>query len=551
VSTVDNQFEYIFDGKWDEPPAAPEEKPPQQPQPQRKQKKNKSPTLLKLSPHRKGCPNENASFAEIRNMYSNCNDSCLWDLFVRCNGDADYCVNLLCDEDKTDQMDAGNDLTCACFGNDVTKDVEKVKKDQPQSSPKMKPKKAKTEAVKQVNFDEWLQTKEMIEKSITIGQEHYPDHVNRVKEWKNILSQPVQVMEQGVGAIVQSSSESVEDRQQLTIDRNLLLELDDEYGGGLLRGFPSDVKLPSKVFVRKSIACQLYLDIMEAYYAQEEENRLQMLKDDEELAKKLNEEENKKNSKQPEPQINGMSVWVNDGDDTEDMALKMSKEKLEQLFPGLNRVDLMEIFQGNNYNFDETVALIQDSLLCTPEERKAIAESKKKVFNKRWEEMKRTDNLDDPPASYTSGYTEEHLKTVEILREEIANLQEEQKACRRKAQEAIQKKQYETATYFTNVASLNKQYESEKTHEVANLMAGIHEKTHGTNSTTVDLHYHSMTQAETVLNNFLDRHIKRLREVQRPFIELSIITGKGTHSSNGLANIKIQTKGQIRDRKLQ
>lgn len=197
----------------------------------------------------------------LRSMYPTCNDSYLWDLFKRCNGDADWCANLLFDEDKTDQMDGGSDLTCSC----ESKDVEKVKKvQQQQASPTMKPKKTKIEA-KQISLDELLETKELIEKSITIGQEHYPEHVNKVREWKNIQprSQTVvpDLVEQGDGFNVPSPTEAteIEERLELTIPVEMIRELDDEYGGGLLRadkeGF---VKFPKKILVRTSVAVLLF-----------------------------------------------------------------------------------------------------------------------------------------------------------------------------------------------------------------------------------------------------------------------------------------------------
>lgn len=544
-------FDNIFDKNWDavQPEVEVEKEQIVPEQPQRKQKKNKPPAK-KLSPHRKDCPNENATFAIVRNMYSTCNDSYLWDFFVRCKGDADWCVNLLCDENLTDQMDAGCSLTCNCFGNEVSKVVvEKAKKvAQPQPSPTVKSKKAKTDAAKQINVDDWLETKEIIEKSIQIGHEHYPDHVNKVRGWKS---------GQDVTPAEQDNVTRFDERQELTIDRSLILELDVKYGEGLLEGvLGREIRFPSKIMIRKSTAFQLYLEIMEAHYVPEEDSRLKMLKADEELAKKLNDEENKKNEKKPEILMNGNNVWanMNNGDDGDDIALKMSKEKLVQLFPGLNKNDLLEIFEGTGYNFDDTVSLIEDSLITTPEERKEIAASKRKIFNSPWHdesEKKTVVVVERPTVSSDTGYTEEHLKTLEDLRQEIDYHQEEQKVCKMKAQESHQKKQYELATYYSNVAFFHHGREAEKKHEGANLMAGIHEKTHGSNSETVDLHFHSVLEATAVLDNFLDRQIEKLRKIKKPWVELSIITGKGTHSSNGLANIKIKTKSRLMERNLQ
>lgn len=285
---------------------------------------------------------------------------------------------------------------------------------------------------------------------------------------------------------------------------------------------------------------------MEAYCAQMEEKRLKTLRDDEAFAKKLSEEENRKSSPQPQPVTNGNNVWVN-GDDDEDIALKISKEKLLKLFPGVDASMLMQVYKSSNYNFDETVSYVQDSLLCTPEERKQIQASKKKVFNTPWKEQA-PKKQSEPELS--SSYTDEQLKTVDVLRQEIADHQDSQKVLRQKVADANRSKQFEVAAYYNNVAQLEKQHEMEKTHAVGNLIAVIHEKTHGTNSTTLDLHFHSMIEAQTVLDNFLDKRIEKLRAINRPYMELQIITGKGTHSTNGMANIKIQTKNRLKARML-
>jgi DNA-nicking Smr family endonuclease len=89
----------------------------------------------------------------------------------------------------------------------------------------------------------------------------------------------------------------------------------------------------------------------------------------------------------------------------------------------------------------------------------------------------------------------------------------------------------------------------EANHEVANLMAGIHEKTQAS-TTTLDLHYLNLVEASCLLDTFLDKQIERLRNIRRPFQELFIITGRGAHSQNGLANIKIKTKSRLQERNL-
>lgn len=593
-------FQQNFDDEWDLPKELAKEKvppgiekatPKQETEPQSqsqrkkaKNKQNRSPPL-KLSPHRKNCPNENSSFSQIRELYPTVNDSYLWDLFERCKGDADWCVNLLCDENLTDQMDAGSDLSCACFGSNVTKAVVNETKEntapnhqQGQSSPTFKSKKAKAEVSKQIDLGEWLGAKELIEKSITIGEEHYPEHVNQVKNWRKGLQAPVEPafanadVERPESPKTSISPDIGDELHSLTISNELITELDEEYGGGCLKNIVNNKhKFPPKIFIRKSTAMQLYLEIMEAYYSQEEEARLEVMKNDEELAKKLNEQQMNENAQKPpvkgSKKNNGakdvlklldnvikyeselLNTWTSQ-ESSDDMALKMSKDKLIEMFPGINKNMLMEIFAGANHDFNETVELIQDSLNCTPQERKEIAQVQKKVFNAPWQAPDVTNDPGDEKAEETKvGYTSEHLKTVENLRQEIKDHHEEQQVCYQKARDAIQKKNYELATYLSNIANFHKMKADEAKHEVANLMAGIHENTQKSD-TVLDLHFLNLVEAVTLLDTFLDKNISRLRAIKKPYEDIHIITGRGLHSANGVATIKNKTKSRLRERNL-
>lgn len=502
---------------------------------QRKNKQTQSPTSG-LTPHRLSCPNENPSFTQIRELYPDVKDSYLWDFFEQCKGDADWCVNLLCDENLADQMESGSDLTCSCFGSDVTEIVLPAPKPAQLQSPAIKPKKSKAETSKQINLDDWLIAKEAIERSVTIGNEHYPAHVNMVRKWKQGPPPEPEVVEDQT--FVHNRSPDVEDElHAVPIAADLILELDEHYGGGLLKS--GEHEFPSKIFIKKSTAHLLYLEIMEAIYSQEEEARILTIKKDEELAKQLSELQ-----VEPKKAPKGRFVEL---DEPENIALQMSKEKLVEIFPDIPKSDLMEIFSSNGFNFKDTVATIQDSLFCTTEERKEIAKKQKKAFNTPWqgsEDKPETKSDDDK-----DGYTSAHLKTIEDLRQEIQDHNEEQKVCYNKARAAIQSKNYELATYLSNIATFHKSKSEEARHEVANMMANIHEKTQASN-TTLDLHFLNLIEAATLLDTFLDKNISRLRAVKKPYTEVNIITGRGAHSINGVSTIKNKTKSRLRERNL-
>ena len=590
-------FQQVFEEHWSQPvekvpPLVEKETPKKEaepkPQPQRKKGKNKQnrSTQSKLMPHRKNCSNENPSFSQIRELYPSVNDAYLWDLFERCLGDPDWCANILYDENLTDQMDAGSDLSCSC-GSDVStravvnEPVEQIAQNQQQaqSSPTTKSRKAKTEAAKQIDLEDWLCTKELIEKSVTINEEHYPEHVKMVKNWKQVptatpeVEAPLINGERSETPKISFSPDIGDELQALTISNVLIMELDEEYGGGCLKSeMDNQHKLPLKIFIKKSTAHQLYLEIMEAFYSQKEEARLEGIKNDEELAKQLYEQSlldqpsklaakgsRKNNSAKDKLELldlqyqKELNIWKIE--ESDDIALKISKDKLIEMFPGINKEMLMEVFAGAKHNFNETVELIQDSLNCTAQERKEIAQVQKKVFNTPWQTVQQSSSIttsgrDDENCDETQeGYTKDDLETVENLRQEINDHIEEQQVCYQKSRDAIQKKNYELATYLSNIANFHKLKAEEAKHAVASMMAGIHENTHKSD-TTLDLHFFNLVEAATLLDTFLDKNISRLRAIRKPYEEIHIITGRGAHSANGIATIKNKTKRRLQERHL-
>lgn len=465
--------------------------------PKGKNRKNKKKNKTKLVAHRMHCPNENQSFSQVRELYPNVNDTYLWDLFERCQGDPNWTVTILIDENKTEHMSSGNQLTCTCFTAEEhkpveTRRVEVIKKSQ---SPPSSAKKTKQE-LKQI---ELMDTKVAIEQSIRFAPEHYPDHVNTVKEWKmpQVPKEELPVVESTAMSSSPDFFDIGDELQPLTISKELLLELDEEYGGGLIKSYMSgeDFEFPSQFFVKKSIAHQLYIELMQCFCSQQEEKKFSDLHKDEELAKELHEQEQraaanqktapKKNAKERQTEFlnelykDRVDEWDQNDSSEESLARKISKDKLLELFPDFERNLLLEIWKATGYDFQETVDSVKDSLFCSTEERDKVDKAQKEIFNKPWDQKPiQSEDID--------GYTSEQLKTVDDLREEIVDHNEERKACQLKAQEAIRSKNFEVATYYSNIAQFHKRRGEECAHEVANLMTGIHEKTQGS-SKTLDL----------------------------------------------------------------
>lgn len=438
------------------------------PQPQRQ--KNKPVVLTNnLVPHQQGCPSENPAFAQIRELYPNINDRCLWDLFENCNGDADWTVNLLYDENKFENTDSGAELTCNCVNGTPYKETtrEEVQKDIPRTPNRNK----KTENVKQVNLDGWMATKRIIEESIQIAAPHYTDNMKKVRSWKG-KPVPAEIELEEVPVIDTNESLSpVESLVEVTVSQELVQQLDNHFGTGILKN--DSKSIPSKVFISKTVAHQLYLEILEAFYSKHEEDKLKAIKEDADLAKVLMEQEkclkypqmygneNPENFKdimdmEAALQMYGKEVkasWQTEEPDS--MALTMSKEKLIKQFPGIDKDVLMEIFAGFNHNFDDTVATLQESLKHnTPVDNIEMSGKLKQRAQEKLTmlEEKTTDNMQ----SYADDNYGAEMADLEECRETVEFHRNSQKTCIQRSREAINEKKYELATYYSNVARIHK-----------------------------------------------------------------------------------------------
>lgn len=422
-------------------------------------------------------------------------------------------------------------------------------------------KKVKTQADSEAS----LATKAAIEASIQIRPEFYPDHVRSVKTWKQPLL-PTPPVVNAVEDFSQAQTSCLGDQVvALSIDEKLILELDDQFGDGLLKfALDRSKNFPEKIFVNENTARQLYQQIMDAYHSQEVESQLEAVKNDRILAQSLH--ENEKAIKYPklfvEPNGNFKKIMENeealkqyDNDmngyqkDNETLAIVIKKQRLYKAFPGVPQIEINNLFEVLAFDFNETVKMLQENHGFNKEQCKEVEE--KLAKDSVW----RSDSSSDESENFgeeieVNGKSENGtLKAVEDLREEINHHMEGQKRCYEIAQEKKSKKDFHTANYYIDMASLHKQMAAEKKLEVASMVAGIHAQDQES-STTLDLHYHNIIEATTLLNTFLDKNISRLREIRKQYSELSIITGRGAHSKNGVATIKNMTIQQLRDRNL-
>lgn len=553
----------VFPEKWDQPTEKEEtnkvkEDKVQLPQPQRKQRKDKNdPNFV---PHRRNCPYENEKFTQLRELYPDVTDSYIWDLFVQCKGDPNWVAEILCEDNKTQDMQNGDDLSCDCgiqksSSSSSSDAASPVSKKVLQSNNARKNTPVKTKKVKSVN-SESLATKAAIEASIRIDEKFYPEHVRAVKTWKTPLLPTPTTSGMENGQPPPPTNELVD----LTIDKRLIFELDDRFGDGLLKF--AQREFPERIFVNESTARQLYEQIMEVFKSQEAESQLEAVKNDLAFAQQLAEIErtekypklfdetsgNLKDIMEREEALNNyerdMNGWQKEN---ETLAIVIKKQRLYKAFPGVPQIEVNNLFEVLEYNFSETVKMLQENLGYNNDQCKKV---KDQLDNdKLWRSESSSEGEDAEEEAEDPNSENGVFKNIENLREEIQYHHDERHNCNRIQAEKRQAKDFHTASYYANMAALHKQFAEEKTLEVSSALAALHAQNQIT-PTQVDLHYHNITEASTILHTFLDRNISRLHDIKKPYEDLSIITGRGAHSKGGIATIKNMTYQLLKERNL-
>ncbi|CAG5028673.1 unnamed protein product [Parnassius apollo] len=239
-----------------------------------------------------------------------------------------------------------------------------------------------------------------------------------------------------------------------------------------------------------------------------------------------------------------------------DLAAKLTREKLYNLFPDISPNVLSELLMAYDNNFQATVEVL---LMSTGQTRvlemenginkfvmkkeiqrqgKLLKEQKKALSEVEWPFLPRVDTVD--------------MSIVEKYRDEAEQHLARRNLSYQKAQDYIQRGMTQVAAYYSELAALHKQkYEQANSLAAASLIQ-VHASNNPDNS-TIDLHYLRVGEARESLDLFLDAHIQKLREIQHRsnlrHQNLYFITGRGLHS-NGRPRVKPAIKKRLQERNL-
>ncbi|XP_063362656.1 uncharacterized protein LOC134651475 [Cydia amplana] len=462
------------------------------------------------------------------------------------------------------------------------------------STPKLKKEKNLSESS--------IQLKRQIEQNVVISDSHYSDHCLKIRKMRRgevddgqggALQQETEDRER-YSPIASTSSTSTaaetvaesylstddDDSQTACSDDGervinvdlgavFISELDHMFGR-------NDMLYPDNILTRVNMPVSLLNEInalwIESFMYQLDEQSRQseiMLRQDEEFARQLalKEEQLAKAGQEPAvPDLKDimdmelalsiykkeiMAEWRNNVPN--DLAARMTREKLYNLFPDVNPEILSELLMAHENNFQATVEVLLSStgnakileeengvakFITTKElerHEKLIEEQKKALSEVEWPLLPKDDKVDMSMVQEYRAKASEHL--------------EQRNLYRLRAESYLARNMPQIATYYSDVSVLHKKkFDHANSLAAASLMQ-VH-AAKNTDKSTIDLHFMRVLEAKETLDLFLDSHIRKLRESQAKgprFHTLFFITGRGLHSPGGPV-IKPATKRRLRER---
>lgn len=239
--------------------------------------------------------------------------------------------------------------------------------------------------------------KRQIEESVVIGDEFYTENMKRVREWRNQKKKgPVIRTETSQDNNTEHSSVTSADQEEEDYedfedgDDVFEFRLGSEFVNQLEGLFNSNSdgldfhKFRPNVFMKRSLAKQIYHLWVESMMYQIEETRMDSLKDDEEIARQINEMDEMKRSAVKFSDVTQMASamqayvtndWATGGID---LALKLKRQKLYETFPSISRGTIDEILQQNEDNYERVVDTLNQVYEQNADER--LVEQKNKLI---------------------------------------------------------------------------------------------------------------------------------------------------------------------------
>lgn len=358
-----------------------------------------------LTKHEKNCPNESESFQQIRHIYPYVPVSLLWDLFEKCNGDGDWTMDILLNEDFTNgirklqsEEEIGRDnFSCNCrsppclelqeAANAIPAQLlQDIEKPVVMRLPRR---------LERIINDSDSNVRKQIEEQFIIGDEHYSERMRKVRDTRRGIptvpveelnvdttssaTEPYTVKDMSPIDDLVDGGDGADEMIEIDLGLKLVCQLDSSFGTNAIQS--DNLKnIKTNVFMPRSLGQQLYAIWVESLYHQIEEQRKETLKEDEQFARELQEKQlcpqlfpdkvNEHNNNDLRDIVDMQYTWTAlKADESEwkqtspeDLATKLTKAKLFEIFPNIKKETLNEVFAAHDNKFATTVETLKDSL---------------------------------------------------------------------------------------------------------------------------------------------------------------------------------------------
>lgn len=360
-----------------------------------KKDKRKDSDHAELTKHKKNCPNENKSFQAIRQIYPTIPVSLLWDLFEKCNGDGDWTMDILLNESETKELQTLNtqseidqdDFGCYCdnplggpsvSNPDLTQAAIAIPNEWLKDSrANVLPPRGSRRPKNSISESE---VRKQIEEQFVISDDRYSEHTRKIRNLRRgaaatTVSHEASNNDRNAEAVDTEEINEDDEMIQMDLGIELVCQLDQTFGSSTFQhNGLKDIK--TTVFMPKTLGQQLYAIWVESLYNQIEEQRQQSYKADEEFARELQVKQPQSSIFEvpPKPNIQNIAdmeyTWKayrtepNEWKQTtpEDLATKLTKAKLFEIFPNVDREQLIDVFSTYGNKFAKTVDFFKESL---------------------------------------------------------------------------------------------------------------------------------------------------------------------------------------------
>ncbi|KAK9498375.1 hypothetical protein O3M35_003021 [Rhynocoris fuscipes] len=504
--------------------------------------------------------NSVAAVDSLQQMFPTIKREHLDELLNKCGNDLDWAVGLLldsghemCEFTTTPELYQDNSSTTILDNDDSSKsdeiDLNATSAASTSSNGACSRVQQKKKRKIQVHLSEdSLNLLQNFQEKFQLSDEHYSENITKLRKHRSfntiesianndglttiqdaeLLPTSSEVKEAPSAAEdVVEEEEEEEERENdvaLVLDKHLVVQLQNKFGGLISSNLIPDETV---IHIPQSLARQFYSYTFDAIYEHLEEQQAVI----DLLIREAGAEENDEDVATSQPSFQEimdhemalrMSQANKDDSRSNTMASTLSRTLLLERFPNFDPATLSAILEDANHSLHEATNLLSFAghPVKTPEESPDQSPTKK---------------CESTPLS-----RKEAVQQAQAYSDVAGKLYDMREDCLRKAEKAIAAGNKTVAVYYSEMAKWYMERIEQSNSLAASAMLNGYES-----ATTLDLHFLQVPQALKVLDLFLDEKIRALKSRKST---VYIITGRGSHSPQGLCKIKAAVQIRLNKR---